>query len=197
VRPVLVAVFLVLILVGTAPLQAADPVATPAPPREVLSQRPITVDEAVAIALEYQPNILARIGDYAAAKYRVDQALAPLLPQLAASVSTTRSQTTLLSTNVAGVTAAIPVTRDFGQTLAAQVTLSQLLFDFGKNAASTESARKLAEVALENVELQRQLITQDVKQAYTNINFAQRLIRVNEQALQRAELNLRSARGFF
>ena len=196
-RPVLVAVFLVIILGGTAPLQAADPVATPAPPREVLSQRPITVDEAVAIALEYQPNILARIGDYAAAKYRVDQALAPLLPQLAASVSTTRSQTTLLSTNVAGVTAAIPVTRDFGQTLAAQVTLSQLLFDFGKNAASTESARKLAEVALENVELQRQLITQAVKQAYTNINFAQRLIRVNEQALQRAELNLRSARGFF
>jgi outer membrane protein TolC len=50
---------------------------------------------------------------------------------------------------------------------------------------------------MEDVELQRQLITQSVKQAYTNINFGQRLIRVNEQALQRAELNLRSARGFF
>jgi outer membrane protein TolC len=36
-----------------------------------------------------------------------------------------------------------------------------------------------------------------VKEAFTNINFSQRLIRVNEQALQRAELNLRSARGFF
>src|SRR5439155_17496533 len=181
----------------TPPATTPPPPATVAPSREVLAQRPITVDEAVAIALEYQPNILARLGDYAAAKYRVDQALAPLLPQLAASVSTTRSQTTILSTNIGGVTTAIPVTRDFGQTLAAQVTLSQLLFDFGKNAASTEAARQLAEAALENVELQRQLITQAVKQAYTNINFAQRLIRVNEQALQRAELNLRSARGFF
>jgi outer membrane protein len=40
-------------------------------------------------------------------------------------------------------------------------------------------------------------VTQTVKESFTNINFAQRLIRVNEQALQRADLNLRSARGFF
>src|SRR5437773_11809803 len=80
VRRVLVVACLI-ILGGTAPLQAADPVARPAPPRDVLSERPITVDEAVAIALEYQPNILARLGDYAAAQYRVDQALAPVLPE--------------------------------------------------------------------------------------------------------------------
>src|SRR4029453_7416865 len=43
----------------------------------------------------------------------------------------------------------------------------------------------------------RQLITLAVKEAYTNILFAQRLIRVQRQALERAELNLRSARGFF
>jgi outer membrane protein TolC len=36
-----------------------------------------------------------------------------------------------------------------------------------------------------------------VKEAYTNMLFAQRLILVNQQALERAELNLRSARGFF
>jgi outer membrane protein TolC len=182
---------------ATVPVYAADPVATPAPSRDVLMQRPITVDEAVAIALEYQPNILARLGDYAAAKYRVDQALAPLLPQLTGSVSASKSQTTALSTSSTGPTVATQVGRDFHETFSAQVALSQLLFDFGKNAASIEASRKLADVALEDVELQRQLITQSVKQSYTNINFAQRLIRVNEQAQQRAELNLRSARGFF
>ena len=196
-RRVLVAA-LFLLLGAPLACYAADPAAPPALSRDVLTQRPITVDEAVAIALEYQPNILARLNDYVAAKYRVDQALAPLLPQLAGSVSTSRSHTTVLqSTSTSGATVATPVSRDFGQTLSAQVILSQLLFDFGKNAASTEAARKLADVALEDVELQRQLITQSVKQQYTNINFAQRLIRVNEQALQRAELNLRSARGFF
>ena len=192
---VLVAVLL-LVLGGPHVTLGAEPVAGPSP--EILTQRPITVDEAVAIALEYQPNILARLGDYAAAKYRVDQALAPLLPQLTAGVSTSRSETTVLqSSPTTGQTVVTPVSRDFGQTLNANLTLSQLLFDFGKNAASTAAARKLADVALEDVELQRQLITQSVKQQYTNINFAQRLIRVNEQALQRAELNLRSARGFF
>ena len=203
-RRVLVVVMLVILggAVGveaqTAPPATTPSSPAPAPPREVLSQRPITVDEAVAIALEYQPNIRARLGDYAAAKFRVDQALAPLLPQLTANVSATRSQSTLLSTSsTTGITTATVVNRDFSDTMLAQIVLSQLLFDFGKNAASVDAARKLSEVALEDVELQRQLITQSVKQSYTNINFAQRLIRVNEQALQRGELNLRSARGFF
>src|SRR6266478_410719 len=48
-----------------------------------------------------------------------------------------------------------------------------------------------------DAELQRQLISLAVKEAYTNILFAGRLIRVQEQAVQRAELNLRSAKGFF
>lgn len=197
-RRVLVGVVLALLGgVFEAGAQTPAPV-TPPPTRDALTQRPISVDEAVAFALENQPNIRARLGDYVAAKYRVDQALAPLLPQVASSVSTSRSQTTTLSTSsTTGITTSTQVNRDFHETFAAQITLSQILFDFGKNAASIDAARKLSEVALEDVELQRQLITQSVKQAYTNINFARRLIRVNEQALQRAELNLRSARGFF
>jgi len=200
VRRVVGAVVLIVLL--GAPLgaraQTPAPGVTAPPPREVLTQRPITVDEAVAIALEYQPNIQARLGDYAAAKYRVDQALSPLLPQLAASVSTSRSHATVVTTSsTTGLNSTVISRNDFGETFGMQLTLSQLLFDFGKNRASVDAARKLSEVALEDVELQRQLITQTVKQAYTNINFAQRLIRVNEQALQRADLNLRSARGFF
>ena len=72
-----------------------------------------------------------------------------------------------------------------------------LRFDFGKSLAATEAARKLAEVAVENIELQRQLIALAVKEAYTNTLFAQRLIKVNQQALDRADLNLKSAKGFF
>ena len=77
------------------------------------------------------------------------------------------------------------------------MTLSQKIFDFGKTFATTEAARRLAEVAQEDVELQRQGVTFLVKQNFILINFAQRLIRVQEQSLERADLNLRSARGFF
>ena len=170
-----------------APAQPAPPADSP---QAKVFGRVLSVDDAVAIALESQPSIQARLSDYAAAAFRVDQAFAPLLPQITGTWTAARAQS-------AGATLTGPRETTWTTTSVARVSLSQLLFDFGKNYASTEVARRLAEVALEDTELQRQLVTQTVKEAFTNINFAQRLIRVNEQALQRAELNLRSARGFF
>ncbi|MGH7392740.1 MAG: TolC family protein [Candidatus Rokuibacteriota bacterium] len=185
-----------LVVLAIAPPAAAQQRYEPSPqrrPPSPITGRVITMDEAVAISLDYQPLIAARLGDYAAARYRVDQALSPLLPQLTGSWQAARAQ---------GVTPRTgfdtgPRIQGFGDTMVARVSLSQLLFDFGKTLAGTEAQRKLADVAAEDVELQRQLLALAVKEAYTNILFAQRLIRVQEQALQRAELNLRSARGFF
>src|SRR5712692_10336450 len=170
----------------------------PATGRAPIAGRILTLDECIAIALESQPSIQATLSDYAAARYRVSQALAPLLPQLSGLATATRTQSIFLTTSTTtGQTIQTPSTRQLSDTFIAQVQLSQLLFDFGKNLAATEAARKLAEVAVEDVELQRQLISLTVKEAYTNTLFSQRLIRVQEQAQERAELNLRSAKGFF
>jgi len=162
--------------------QAPPPQSPPSPvsERAPIAGRILTLDECIAIALEAQPKIQATLYDYAAARYRVTQALAPLLPQLSGLVSASQTQVTSPSATTGKVS-----------------TSSSRLFDFGKNLAATEAARKLAEVAVEDVELQRQLISLAVKEAYTNILFAGRLIRVQDQAVQRAELNLRSAKGFF
>src|SRR5437773_6026718 len=157
----------------------------------------LTLDECIAIALEAQPRIQATLADYAAARFRVNQSLAPLLPQLSGLVSASRSESTSVTTTLAGRNIDSIQSRQFGDTFLAQVQLSQLLFDFGKTLAATDASRKLAEVAVEDVELQRQLIALAVKEAYTNTLFSQRLIRVQEQALERGELNLRSAKGFF
>jgi outer membrane protein len=181
-----VAVLVVALLGGIPVALAQQP--PPVPPQVV--GRVLTLDEAVAIALEHQPNIQARLSDYAAAAYRVDQALSPLLPQVTAGITAARTQS-------ASTTATGPAIRSFDDSTLARVSVSQLLFDFGKTFADTAVARRLADVASEDVELQRQLITLAVKESYTNINFAQRLIAVQQQALERAELNLRSARGFF
>ncbi len=152
----------------------------------------------MAIGLETNPNIQARLYSYAAARYAVDQALAPLLPQLTGSASATKSQNVLLTTSpISGVTTKFTTSREMNQTFLAQVQLSQLLFDFGKTMAFTDAAKKLAEVTLQNVELQRQLISLTIKQAYTNILFAKRLEQVALQSTSRAELNLKSAQGFY
>ena len=191
----------------TAP-PATTPTPTPPPapsgPPDVMQRvigRALTQDEAVAIALETQPSIQARLSDYLAAQYRVDQAFSTLLPQLTGSVDAARAKTQPSSAAAAATTVGGgsrgAVIRNFDETTVARISLSQVLFDFGKRFASTEAARRLAEQAQEDVELQRQLVTQTVKESFTNINFAQRLIRVQEQAVERANLNLRSARGFF
>ena len=179
--------------------QTAPPVVPPVTsPQSQVFGRVLSVEDAVAIALDTQPNIKARISDYIAAAFRVDQALAPLLPQITGSWTAARDQN--VSTSGQGTTSSqqpLRTVTTWTTSTVARVSLSQILFDFGKNFASTEAARKLADVALEDTELQRQLVTQTVKESYTNINFAVRLIQVNQQAVERAELNLRSARGFF
>src|SRR5260370_5926827 len=186
-------------LAQAPPPRAAEP-AAPAPPavRPPIAGRMLTLDECIAIALEAQPKITATLFDYAAARYRLNQACAPLLPQLTGSVGATRSDTIFVCTwQTTGQTSQTLSSRQLSDTFLAQVQLSQLLFDFGKNLAFTESQRKLAEVAVEAIELQRQLIALAVKEAYTNSLLGQRLIKANQQALDRADLNLRSAKSFF
>ena len=183
-------------------IQASPPPMTPltptkAPPPE-LNGKTISLDEAVSIALTAQPQIQARLYDYAAARFRVDQAFAPLLPQLSSTLSAQWSSSTVLSTSpTTGATVPVGVSRSFEDTFLGQVALSQLLFDFGKTVASVDATRKLAEVARYDIELQRQLVVLSVKEAYINTLFAQRLIKVQRQALERAELNLKSVRGFY
>src|SRR4051794_33020851 len=66
------------------PTQPAPPVAPPvtSPPPPVTSPQSqvfgkvLSLEDTVTIALETQPNIRARISDYIAAAFRVDQALA-------------------------------------------------------------------------------------------------------------------------
>jgi len=194
-RPAVCALLLVLSLPAAALAQAAP--VSPAPPPIVVG-RVLAIDECIAIALEAQPLIQATLYDYAAARARVREAFAPLLPQLSGTSTATRSSSTVLSTSATTSRAVtVPINRQLSDTLLAQVQLSQLLFDFGKTLAATQVARKLAEVSAEGVELQRQLIALTVKEAYTNILLAQRLIRVQEQALERADLNLSSAKGFY
>ena len=199
------------LLASSAPSQAQTPTPAPAttpPPASTegpataanVVGRTLTLEEAIAISLVTQPLIQARLSDYLASAHRVDQAFSPLLPQLSASVNAARTQSASSQQRVIGDrpgNVTVTSIRPFSENTAAVISLSQVIFDFGKTFASTDAARRLAEQAQEDVELQRQLITLTVKESFININFARRLIRVQEQALERADLNLRSARGFF
>jgi outer membrane protein TolC len=169
-----------------APLPA-PPGIRPFPTPQELVGRELALEEAVNIGLENAPLIIARIGDYVAAQQRVNQALAPLLPQLTGSGSYGRLRSISTVTGAAGYT-------DFGS---ASVTASQLLFDFGRTWAAKDVAKSSAEALKEVLEAQKLDIAQLVKTQYFTLLLSKRLVQVNLAALDRAEVNLRSAKGFF
>ena len=181
------------------PLVPRDPLPAPAglkfitPPE--IAERELGVEQAVAIALANQPTIQNRVSAYLAAQQRVAQALSPLLPQVS-GLWTAFQQKSVSQVTVAGTGQNITLNTIALQTQAT-VTASQLLFDFGKNWAATDAAKATSEFTREGVELQKDLIALAVKQSYYNLLLASRLVVVNAQALDRADLNLRSAKGFF
>lgn len=168
------------------PLPAPPGIRPFATPQELVG-RELTIEEAVNIGMENAPKIVARIGDYVASQQRVNQALAPLLPQLTGSGNYGRLRR--VSTITGGVDHA-----DFGS---ASVTASQLLFDFGRTWAAKDVAKSSAEALKEVLETQKLDISQLVKTQYYTLLLSKRLVEVNVTALERAEVNLRSAQGFF
>src|SRR3972149_1344265 len=68
--------------VGLARPPGAGPAQAPPSP---VAGRILSLKEAINIALENQPSIQARLGDYAAARHRVDQAFSGLLPPIGGS----------------------------------------------------------------------------------------------------------------
>jgi outer membrane protein len=169
-----------------APLPAPPGIRPFATPQELVG-RELALEEAVNIGLENAPLIVARIGDYVAAQQRVSQALAPLLPQLTGSGSYGRQR---FINTISGT----DNTSDFGS---ASVTASQLLFDFGRTWAAKDVAKSSAEALKEILEAQKLDIAQLVKTQYFTLLLSKRLVQVNLAALDRAEVNLRSAKGFF
>jgi outer membrane protein TolC len=168
------------------PLAAPPGIRPFATPQELVG-RELGLEESVNIGLENAPLIVARIGDYIAAQQRVNQALAPLLPQLTGLGSYGRQRSLSTISGNAG-------SSDFGS---ASITASQLLFDFGRTWAAKDAAKYTAAAIKESLETQKLDISQLVKTQYFTLLLSKRLVQVNLAALDRAEVNLRSAQGFF
>ncbi len=174
------------------PMPKSEPLPAPSslnkfPTPEQIVGREMTLEEAVSISLDNAPKILASTGDYLASLQRVNQALAPLLPQLGGTGLYGRQQSISTTTGARSV-------NDFGS---ASATASQLLWDFGKQWAAKDAAKFNAEAFRAAAELQKNNIAELVKEQYFTLLLSQRLVTVNEAALDRAEINLRSAKGFF
>ncbi|MBI4013053.1 MAG: TolC family protein [Candidatus Rokubacteria bacterium] len=161
---------------ATAPTRAA-----PAP-AQVLS-----LPEAIELALRQQPTIRSAAQGRAAAVARVPQAQSPYYPQLDVVGSAGRSQTFSSTLNQAFQS----------NSISALILGRQLLYDFGKTGALVDEARANLRFSEEELERVRDVVVVNVRQAYYQLLQAQRLVAVADAQVGRADLNLRSAQGFF
>jgi outer membrane protein len=174
----------------------------PFPTPEETKGKVLTMEDAVKIALDNQPLILARIGDYQAQLQNIAIAFSPQLPQISGQTNGFWNQSAVSTVNPAGQQVPLSLQRNVTTTsrfltTTATVTAQQLLWDFGKTLAATDAARAGAKSSAENVEIQKQETVRLVKEAYYGLALSNRLVQVSQAQLDRALVNLRSAKGFF
>ena len=175
----------------SAPVNPAAPTTTSpaAAPRSSSTATPLRLNlqEATALALRQQPTIRSAQGSLTAAQARVPQAKSNYYPRLDLQ---TGVQTGEFKSSTTG-------NRQRSESTFVNLQGRQLIYDFGKTAALVDEAQAGSRVASGELERVRDLVVQNVRQAYFNLLQARRLVGVADAALARSELNLRSARGFF
>jgi outer membrane protein len=174
----------------------------PFPTPDELKGKELELEEAVKISLDNQPLILARIGDYQASIQNIYIQLAPQLPQLSGQWNGFEQKTVSSGASPSGQLAPLSLTRNVttsstSLSTTATVTASQLLWDFGKTLAAAAAAKAGAKSSAEDVEIQKDETVRLVKTGYFTLLLNERLVEVNQAALERALVNLRSAKGFF
>jgi outer membrane protein TolC len=185
--------------------------------------RPLTIDDAVELALKQNPSILEQIQQLKAQKGLVFQAQAKLLPQLTAasnysqnanelSPTTRRSPVDLLAVPPSQVSPQGTVTTFPGTTLIAippselqataanqtwQVTLtvSQLIYDGGATIASRRAARINEDAAYYTLRDTIDTVVETVRTQFYQILLNKALIQVQEESVNLLQSQLEDQRS--
>ncbi|MBI4526682.1 MAG: TolC family protein [Deltaproteobacteria bacterium] len=188
------AFFLSILLHGIlpAPSQCAE-MASPAPgavviqPGEQNGEKPLTVDEAVRIALENHPRIKT-------ARERVGAQQAVLGQQLGAYYPTISFNNQYRTSTASGTTGVSP---EASESYSSQATFNLTLYNFGKREGAVQSARETLDATRYNFTTAIDDTVVGVKQAYYLYLAAKALVRVREEAVKSRDLIVRQAQGFY
>ncbi len=193
------------LLVGAAPcLATAADGAAAAPEQEARlapAPRVLGLDEALRLALDHQPNLAAARAETEAASARVDQARAGLLPQLGASAGYERT-----TANYTSRPGSLPRTSTTGRSpnptfdtfdyWSADVSASQLIYDFGQTTGRRDAARAgFAAQQASELSTTRD-VTLAVRSAYFAARAARDLVQVARETLANQQAHLEQITAF-
>jgi outer membrane protein len=190
IAPALVAVSL--LAAGRA---AAQPVPAPAP-AEAPSPRLLGLDEALRIGLTRQPQLRQAQANTAAADARVDQAFAPLLPQVSgdATIDRTSDGGGGGAVNIPGF--GVVGTSGTRDRYAASLNARLLVWDFGQTSGRWRAAQALAAGQGETERATRADVALGIRTTYFDAVAAKALVGVAQETLANTERHLEQVRAF-
>jgi outer membrane protein len=149
----------------------------------------LTLEQAIEIAMQRNPFLVASRSEVDAAHARVTQAAASYYPQVSASAGYDH---TWYDTNTGFFD-----TNDSVETYAAGLSVSQFIYDFGKTPAQVEKSSQGLESTQSNLQTVEKTLVKDVKQAYFEALKNQQLVNVGEEALNARKKHLEQSRALY
>ena len=156
----------------------------------------LTLEKAMELALSNHPSLRVASGTQAINEALVGQAQSGFYPQVQGTAGktlrTTNSVTQFSGSSVPRSTSG--KTTGFYQN---SVTLNQLFYDFGTTRSQVDTAQFNLKAANSDAETTVQTVVVNVQQAYFNLQQTQRLVTVNEEAINQFQKHLDLAKGRF
>lgn len=161
----------------------------------------LTLDQAIALALQSHPSIFAARGASRVQEARLGTVKSDLYPHLDITSSYRRGTANFAPTSQTGSSLNRIATSDSSNeafnNYSAVLTLQQRIFDFGKTGAAVEEAREGLKASRWDEEATMENVVVNVKVAYFGLLGARHLVRVNEETVRQFEQHLQQAEGFF
>lgn len=155
----------------------------------VASDKIISVDDCVKLALENHPAIRSSRSSADIYKNKIAQAWAAYFPTFTLDANYTRND--MLVTNFA-----FP-TQKYGLYNTPRIGADMLLFDFGKTKAAADISKKTYEAAQSNLQMSINDVIFNVKKAYYNLLFAIQQEKVYSDTVKDYELHLKQAQAYY
>lgn len=155
----------------------------------VSTNRIISVDDCVKIALENNPTILSQLISKDIYKNKIAQAWSNYFPTINAGVSFSRND--MLVTNFR-----FPM-QQYNSWNTPNLGVNLLLYDFGKTRAQAGIAKKSFEGAQQALQANINDVVYQVKSAYYNQLYLQQQVEVYEDSVLQYQIHLKQAQAYY
>ncbi len=165
-------------------------------------KREMTLDQALQAARSSHPQLQAARAQTDASAARIQEARAPLLPQVTGSASYLRSEGSVSATTVGTGTASGATTTTVSSSIqgrnlySASLGASELLYDFGQTTGRWNAAKAAFRSQEESERAFAVQVGFNLRSAYFAAAAARALVKVAQENLQNQEAHLRQIQGF-